>query len=150
MEEAIQTACKRFVDKAEGISAPGQVYVWIRTTAHRVLSHQPAYERHEIPVDPTGVTMQTLVSDESSPERELIAGEDEADLEKLAQEVSSSLSERRRDILALHFARFKRPEIAAQLDLLTSASRHAAGSRCPGRHPSQAAAHVCLGSDRMR
>jgi hypothetical protein len=55
IEEAIQIACKRFVDKAEGISAPGQVYVWIRTTAHRALSREAGYEGHELPVDPTEV-----------------------------------------------------------------------------------------------
>jgi hypothetical protein len=37
IEEAIMTACDRFVDKAEGISSPGQIYSWIRTTGHRLL-----------------------------------------------------------------------------------------------------------------
>lgn len=31
IEEAIQIACWRFVARAEQISAPGQVYVWIRS-----------------------------------------------------------------------------------------------------------------------
>src|SRR5436305_6581095 len=124
IEEAIQTACKRFIDKAEGISAPGQVYVWIRTTAHRVLSHQVAYERHEVPLDPAGVTMPALVSDASSPEGEVIACDDEADLERLAREVSSSLSERRQEVLALHCAGFKRPEIATQLGLPESTVKY--------------------------
>lgn len=29
------SACGRFVEHAEGISEPGQIYSWIRTTAHR-------------------------------------------------------------------------------------------------------------------
>jgi hypothetical protein len=37
IEEAIQYACKSFLDEAEGITAPGQVYAWIRTAAHRSL-----------------------------------------------------------------------------------------------------------------
>lgn len=36
IEGAIQTACDRFVDKAEGISEPGQVYAWIRICAGRL------------------------------------------------------------------------------------------------------------------
>jgi RNA polymerase sigma factor (sigma-70 family) len=124
IEDAVQTACKRFVDKAEGISAPGQVYVWIRTTAHRVLNRHAGYERHEVPVDPTGVTLQTLLSEEPGPQEELIASEDEADLERLAQEISSSLPERRRNILALHGAGLRRPEIAARLGLPESTVKY--------------------------
>ena len=117
IEEAIQIACKRFVDKAEGISAPGQVYVWIRTTAHRVLSREAGYEGHELPVDPTEITLQALVSKEPSPEEALIAQEDEDDLARLTEEVSSSLSERRRNVLALYGAGYKCPEIASRLGL---------------------------------
>src|SRR6478735_2984818 len=40
IEEAIQYACKSFLDEADGISAPGQVYTWIRTAAHRSLGHE--------------------------------------------------------------------------------------------------------------
>jgi RNA polymerase sigma factor (sigma-70 family) len=124
IEAAVQAACERFVDKAEGISAPGQVYTWIRTTAHRVLNRHAGYERHEIPVDPTGVTLQSIVSEDPGPEKELIAGEDEADLERLAQEVTSSLSERRRNVLALHGAGFRRPEIASRLGLPESTVKY--------------------------
>lgn len=117
IEEALQAACKRFVDKAEGISAPGQVYAWIRTTAHRVLSREAGYEGHELPVDPTEGTLQSLVAEDPGPEEEAIANEDEADLATLVREVSSSLSERRRNVLALHGAGYKRPEIASRLGM---------------------------------
>ena len=115
IEEAIQAACKRFVDKAEGISAPGQVYTWIRTTAHRVLGREAGYQAHERPVDPSEGALQALVSEEPGPAEELIAHEDEVDLARLAEEVSSSLSERRRDVLALYGAGYKAPEIASRL-----------------------------------
>jgi RNA polymerase sigma factor (sigma-70 family) len=124
IEEAVQAACKRFVDKAEGIKAPGQVYVWIRTTAHRLLSHKAGFERFEIPVDPGSLTSRKVVSEEADPEGELIAGEDEADLARLAREVSSSLSERRRDVLALHGAGYSRPEIASRLGLSESTVKY--------------------------
>ncbi len=117
IDEAIQIACDRFVDKAEGISAPGQVYTWIRTTAHRVLGREAGYQAHERPVDPSGGALQALVSEEPGPADELIAHEDEVDLARLAEEVSSSLSEPRRDVLALYGAGYKAPEIASRLGL---------------------------------
>jgi hypothetical protein len=45
IEEAIQYACKSFLTEADGITAPGQVYAWIRTAAHRSLGHE-ADRRH--------------------------------------------------------------------------------------------------------
>jgi DNA-binding CsgD family transcriptional regulator len=68
--------------------------------------------------------LERAVSEEPNPVEELIAGEDEADLEKLAQEVSSSLSERRRNVLALHGAGCSRPEIASQLGLPESTVKY--------------------------
>jgi RNA polymerase sigma factor (sigma-70 family) len=117
IEEALQAACKQFVDKAEGISAPGQVYTWLRTTAHRLLSREAGYEGHELPADPTAGALLTLVDERPGPEEQAIADENEADLARLAHEVTSSLPERRRNVLALHTAGCKRPEIAARLGL---------------------------------
>jgi RNA polymerase sigma factor (sigma-70 family) len=117
VEDAIQTACDRFVDKAEGISTPGQVYAWIRTTAHRVLNREDDHRQREFPVDPTGVSLQELAAEEPSPEEETIEHEDEAELVTLVREVSASLPKRKRDILALYSAGYKRPEIASRLGL---------------------------------
>ena len=117
IEDAIQTACDRFVDKAEGISAPGQVYTWIRTTAHRVLSREDDHHRRELAVDPTGASLQELAAEEPGPEEETIEHEDEAELVALVREVSASLPERKRDVLALYSAGYKRPEIASRLGL---------------------------------
>jgi hypothetical protein len=68
IEEALQAACKQFVDKAEGISAPGQVYTWLRTTAHRLLSREAGYEGHELPADPTAGALLTLVDERPGPD----------------------------------------------------------------------------------
>lgn len=40
IDEAIQAACDRFAGKADGMSAQGQVYTWVRTTAHRILNRE--------------------------------------------------------------------------------------------------------------
>jgi hypothetical protein len=37
IEEAIQYACKSFLDEANGISVPGQVYTWIRTASPGII-----------------------------------------------------------------------------------------------------------------
>jgi RNA polymerase sigma factor (sigma-70 family) len=117
IEDAIQTACDRFVDKAEGISAPGQVYTWIRTTAHRVLGREDDHHLREFAVDPTDLSLQELAAEEPGPEEETIEHEDEAELVALVREVSASLPDRKRDVLALYSAGYKRPEIASQLGL---------------------------------
>lgn len=117
VEDAIQTACKRFLEHAEGISEPGQVYTWIRTTAHRVLNRETARHAHELAVDPAEDHLEELVAEDAGPAEEVISGEDDADLAKLVEEVYSSLPDRGRDVLALYGAGYKRPEIAERLGL---------------------------------
>jgi RNA polymerase sigma factor (sigma-70 family) len=117
IEEAIQAACDRFVDKAEGISAPGQVYSWVRTTAHRLLSREEDQRLRELPIDPTHERLQEVAAEDLGPAEEAIAHEDEAELATLVREVSDSLPERKRDILALYGSGYKRPEIASRLGL---------------------------------
>lgn len=117
VEDAIQTACDRFVDKAEGISAPGQVYAWIRTTAHRLLTSEEDHHLRELAVDPTDASLRDLAAEEAGPEEATIEHEDEAELVALVREVSALLPERKRDVLALYGAGYKRPEIASQLGL---------------------------------
>jgi hypothetical protein len=73
IEEAIQTACDRFVDKAGGISVPGQVYTWLRTTAHRVLSRDEEHHLRELPVDPTHESLRDLAAEDPGPVEEAIA-----------------------------------------------------------------------------
>jgi RNA polymerase sigma factor (sigma-70 family) len=117
IEEAIQAACDRFVDKAEGISAPGQVYAWVRTTAHRILNREEDQRLRELPVDPTHASLSEAAAQDPGPAEEAIAHEDEAELVTLVREVSDSLPERKREILALYGSGYKRPEIAARLGL---------------------------------
>jgi RNA polymerase sigma factor (sigma-70 family) len=113
IEEAIQYACKSFLDEAEGITDPGAVYTWIRTAAARSLGREVKRRRREVLVasDEAG----KRASEDAGPAEELIELEDDADLEVLVREVASSLSERRRDVLALYGAGYKRPQIADRL-----------------------------------
>ncbi len=117
IEEAIQYACKSFLDEAEGIAAPGQVYAWIRTAAFRSLGREADRHHREVAVDPVEDGLDRVAAEETNPAEELIELEDDADLELLVREVSSSLSERRRDVLALYGAGYKRPQIADRLGL---------------------------------
>jgi RNA polymerase sigma factor (sigma-70 family) len=117
VEDAIQTACKRFLERAEGISAPGEVYTWVRTTAHRLLNRETARHTHEFGVEQIEVRMADIPDEDAGSVEALIGREDDADLAALVEEVNSSLPERRRDILALWVAGEQRPEIAERLGL---------------------------------
>jgi RNA polymerase sigma factor (sigma-70 family) len=118
IEDAIQAACDRFVDKADGISDPGQVYTWLRTTAHRILNREDDHHERELVVDPTTETgLQQLAGEQPGPEEETIEQEDEAELVALVREVSASLPEQKREVLALYSSGLKRPEIADRLGM---------------------------------
>ena len=118
IEDAIQAACDRFVDKAEGITEPGQVYAWLRTTAHRILNREDDHHERELAVDPTTETgLQQLAGEQPGPEEETIEHEDEAELVALVREVSESLPEQKREVLALYSSGLKRPEIASRLGM---------------------------------
>ncbi|HKF83163.1 MAG TPA: hypothetical protein VKB23_09405 [Solirubrobacterales bacterium] len=71
----IEHRSRRFLEHAEGFSAPGQVY------------------------------------------EEMISSEDDGELAKLVEEVNAWLPDRRRKVLALYGAGYKRPEIAERLGL---------------------------------
>jgi RNA polymerase sigma factor (sigma-70 family) len=117
IEDAIQTACRRFLEHAEGISSSGQVYSWIRITAHRILNRETARHARELAVDPAEDGVKGFTAGEPDPAEQLISSEDNADLARLAEEVSASLPERAQEVLALHGAGYKRPEIADRLGL---------------------------------
>jgi RNA polymerase sigma factor (sigma-70 family) len=117
IEDAIQTACRRFLEHAEGISAPGQVYSWIRTTAHRELNRETARHARELMVEPSAVCLEEAVSEDADPAEEMISNEDDVELATLVEEVNTSLPDRRREVLALYGAGYKRPEIAERLGL---------------------------------
>ncbi len=117
IEDAIQTACKCFIDETDGITAPGQIYRWIRTVAHRALNRERELLTRQIPFDPSGDALDAIAADSPSPEQLVIGREDEIDLAKLTETVTSTLPDRQRDVLALYGAGYRRPEIAAQLGI---------------------------------
>ncbi len=117
IEEAVQYACKSFLDEAERITAPGQVYAWVRTAALRSLNREADRSHREVAVDPLEDGLDRLGAEEAGPVEELIALEDDADLEMLVEEVAASLPERKRDVLTLYGAGLRRPEIADRLGL---------------------------------
>lgn len=117
IDDAIQTACECFLDETEGITAPGQVYRWIRTVAHRSLNRERQHLARQVPVDPSGNGLDAIAADVPTPEQQVIDREDELDLAALAETVASALPDRQRDILALYGAGFNRPEIAAHLGI---------------------------------
>ncbi|MBS1863288.1 MAG: sigma-70 family RNA polymerase sigma factor [Actinobacteria bacterium] len=115
IEDAVQTACRRFLDKAEGITDPLAVYAWLHTTAHRLLLDELGRRDRIVASDPSAPVIDAAVADEPGPIEELITLEDESDLAVLAQEVTSGLTGRRREVFALWVAGYKRAEIAEEL-----------------------------------
>jgi RNA polymerase sigma factor (sigma-70 family) len=115
IDEAIQFACKSFLEEAEGITASGQIYVWIRTAALRSLNREADRQHREVAVDPGAGGLENALVEESDPAKELIAHEDDADLAMLVEKVSSSLPQRSRAVLALYGAGLKRRQIADRL-----------------------------------
>jgi DNA-directed RNA polymerase specialized sigma24 family protein len=117
IEDAIQTACKCYFAETDGITEPGAIYKWIRTVAHRTLSREREHQRRQMPVDPTSRTLTAVPDDAPPPDQELIDRDDESDLIALTHEVSTSLVDRQRDVLALYGAGRNRPQIATHLDV---------------------------------
>ncbi len=117
IEDALQYGCKSFLDEAEDVAGPGAVYKWIRTAAFRYLNREADRHRRELAVDPVEDGIATFAADEPGPVEELIAQEDDADLAMLVEEVSSSLSDRRRDVLALYGVGYRHSQIADRLCL---------------------------------
>src|ERR1700709_944985 len=117
IEEAVQYACKSFLDEAKGVSTPGKVYAWIRTAAYRSLGREACRGRRELAVDPAGDALAMVAADDLDPAEELISQEDDADLTALVREVAFSLSDRGQEVLALYGAGYKRPQIADRLGL---------------------------------
>lgn len=96
IEDAVQTACKCFLEEAEGIEAPGQVYAWIRTAAHHALNREAEHRGWELVVDSVEGGLATAAAKDAGPEEEVIASEEESELVSLVHEVASCLPERKR------------------------------------------------------
>jgi RNA polymerase sigma factor (sigma-70 family) len=117
IEDAVQSACRSFLDEGAGISDPGKAYLWIRTAAYRAVLRELRQRRRAIPLVPTEGVIGEAIEERPGPAEELIELEDKADLEVLVEEVAGSLSEERRAIFALWAAGRRRSEIAAELGL---------------------------------
>lgn len=117
VDDAVQDACERLVESDGEFPSPAHVYNWIRITAHRILNEQDERGTREIAVDPVEGVLEQAVSTGPDPAETLLAREETDEMEALVREVTDSLSERRREILALYVAGCKRPEIAERVGL---------------------------------
>jgi DNA-directed RNA polymerase specialized sigma24 family protein len=115
IEDAVQSACAAFLAEGQGITDPRAAYAWIRTAAHRALTHELRRRRRQVAADPGEGPIGEAAAEGPGPAEELIGLEDEADLDVLVREVASSLSGTRRDVLALWAAGRRRSEIAVGL-----------------------------------
>jgi DNA-directed RNA polymerase specialized sigma24 family protein len=115
IEEAVQAAAADFLAEGAAITDPGAAYAWLRTTAHRILSHEADRRRREVAVDPMAGGLERPTQVEDDPAGELMAGEDESDLAEVVRELAASFSPRRREVFAMWAAGRKRPQIAAEL-----------------------------------
>jgi RNA polymerase sigma factor (sigma-70 family) len=117
VDDAVQGACERFVGSAIEITDPGEVYTWLRTTADRILNREDVLRGRELVVDPIEGGLDRAPSAEPGPADQILADEDTDEMATLVREVAESLSDRRRNVLALYLAGHNRPEIAERLRL---------------------------------
>jgi RNA polymerase sigma factor (sigma-70 family) len=117
IEDAVQTACRCFLDEAPGITDPGAADTWIHTAAYRAMLREVGRRGRSVPDDPIAREAKdaALVDDGPGPAEELIDLEDTSELEILVRQVASSLSDQRREIFRLWASGLKRPEIATEL-----------------------------------
>jgi len=112
IDEAIQAACKAFLDEPHSVDAVGEAYAWIRTAAHRILIREHERLDRLVPLDPAGEDPGISVS-ASAPDAATI--DHAIDIERLTARLVESLSESKLEVLALYSAGYPRPEIARRL-----------------------------------
>jgi RNA polymerase sigma factor (sigma-70 family) len=116
VEEALQEACLRAERACHG-QTEGEVFAWLRTTARRELGSIHGRARREVLVDAAELARRDGIGVAAGPEEELIEREDDAEVELAAHAVLGRLSERQRQIAALHARGRKRPQIATHLGM---------------------------------
>jgi RNA polymerase sigma factor (sigma-70 family) len=116
VEEAVQQACLLATDSCRGQSE-GEVFAWLRTTARRELARSRRRGRREVPVEMEALSVLPGAGVAPAPEQELIDREGDPDVDRVAHAVLERLSERQREIVALHARGGKRPQIAVHLGL---------------------------------
>lgn len=117
VDDAVQDACERLVESDGDFPSPAHIYNWIRITAHRLLNERDERGTREISVDPVEGVLEQAASSDPDPAEAVLAREETDEMEALVREVTDSLTDRRREILALYVAGQKRPEIAERLGL---------------------------------
>jgi RNA polymerase sigma factor (sigma-70 family) len=125
IEEAVQTACRRFLDRAPDVSDPAAVHAYLHTSAYHLLVDELARRDRTLVLDPTSEVVDEAPAEGPGPAEELIALEDEAELGTLVEGVASSLDGRQRDVFALWAAGRRRSEIAAELGIKERAVKRA-------------------------
>lgn len=125
IEEAVQTACRRFLDRAPDVSDPAAVHAYLHTSAYNLLVDELARRKRTVVIDPTAGMVEEAASEDPGPAEELIALEDEAELGMLVEEVAGALNERQRDVFSLWASGRRRSEIAAQLGIKERAVKRA-------------------------
>jgi RNA polymerase sigma factor (sigma-70 family) len=120
VDEAFQEACLLAEGRCRGQSE-GEVFTWLRTTTHHELGRirQRAWRRarRELVVDVSTTALDALAASTVGPEERLIEVEDQVEVERVTGSVLARLSERQREIVALHGRGRKRPEIAEHLGM---------------------------------
>jgi RNA polymerase sigma factor (sigma-70 family) len=116
VEEAVQQACLLATRSCRGQSER-EVFAWLRITARRELARSRRRERREVPVDAAALGQLPEAAVAPAPEQELIEREADVEVDRVARAVLERLSDRQREIVALHARGRKRPQIAVHLGL---------------------------------
>ena len=116
IDEAFQEACARAERSCIG-QTEGEVYVWLRTTAHREVGRLRRRAGREVLLDVGDSELAAVRCPEPDPVDDLIEREDHEELERLARVILSGLSSRQREVVALHTRGLRRQQIAEHLDL---------------------------------
>lgn len=116
VEEAIQEACL-LAERACHGQSEREVFAWLRTTARREVGHIRQRARREVPVDAAELQVHAAIGLSPAPEQELIDREDDAEVLEVAHAVLGRLTERQREIAALHARGRRRPQIATHLGM---------------------------------
>lgn len=112
IDEAIQAACKAFLDDPHSASTVGEAYVWLRTAAHRILMREHERLDRLVPFDSHDDGRATSVG-ASAAQTEL--SDHAIDMERLVAKLVESLPNSKLEVLALYSAGHSRPEIAKRL-----------------------------------
>jgi RNA polymerase sigma factor (sigma-70 family) len=123
IDDAFQEACLRAGGRCRG-RTEGEVFTWLRTTTHRELWLIKRRAGRELLVDPVELSKRNVMAPvfqaaavEGAPDQVLLDKEGETEVTTLTDAVLARLSERQRQVIALHSHGRQRAEIAEQLGI---------------------------------